>query len=304
MEFEVTILGANAAIPANKRFPSSQFLKAGRHRFLIDCGEGTQIRLQDFAVKKGKIRHIFISHLHADHYAGLFGLLGTYILQHREQPLTIFAPPGLEEIIRLQFFYSGTLLPFPLTFVELQPGFNKLFEDDAMEVFSFPIKHRIEAYGFLFSQKEQQRKIIKEKAKEHNIPLKAFSCLKKGENYKAADGSFFSYEEFTEPPPEPASYAYVSDSVFDPQLQTFLQNVTVLYHEATFAADLEEKALKTMHSTSVQAAEIAKMSGAKKLIIGHFSTRYKDTGVLKDEAASVFKASFAAEEGKTYKIAE
>lgn len=301
MPFQVSILGVNAALPAYSRFPTAQFLQAGGHYFLIDCGEGAQIQMQKFGLKKGRIDKIFISHLHADHYAGLFSLLGTYVLQNREAPLTIYGPPGLEDITRLQLFYSGTNLPFPLDFVTLEDGFNVIFESDSWRAYSFPLQHRVPTYGFLFREKNKKRKVIKEKVTGMNVPKEAFPYLKAGEDYTKDDQTFYA-EELTRPPDPPLSYAYVSDTLYDPGIISYIHECSLLYHEATFTTDFEEKAGRTMHTTAAQAAKIAVKANAGKLLLGHFSTRFKDTSVFEEEAQKVFPDALSAVEGQTYKI--
>ncbi len=259
--------------------------------------------MRKFKIKSSKISHIFISHLHGDHYLGLMGLLSSYALSKRTKPLTIFGPKGLDEIITTQFRWSNTRLTYPLTFLETNPeGLNLLMDHPRFTVHSFPLTHRLPTTGFLISEKPGLRNLIKEKLLEKRIPLEAIQSLRKGLDFLDKNGDFYSLSDYTHPLLPLRSYAYCSDTCFEPRLANYLKSPTLLYHESTFMeADLE-RAKVTFHSTAKQAAEIAILLQAKSLILGHFSSRYVDLEEMLEEAKTVFANTELSEEGKTYSI--
>lgn len=303
MIFELTILGANAAIPAHGRFPTSQVLCIHHRYYMIDCGEGAQIQLFRYKIKINKIHAIFISHLHGDHYLGLMGLLNTMNLRGRTEPLYLHAPKGLKEIISLQLKYSHSILNYPLFFVETnQEECVFLFEDEKVTVHTIPLLHRIPCCGFLFREKEKDRNLIKEKIPT-DLPVAGRIALKKGENF-AYNNQLLKNEDYTYSPNKRRSYAFCSDTVYLPSLAELIQNVDLLYHEATFTHVHEERAAQTFHSTGAQAAKIAKEAQVEKLVLGHFSTRYYDLSPLLEEAQAIFPNSVLAVEGETISINE
>lgn len=270
---------------------------------MIDCGEGTQIQMRRYKIKSSRISHIFISHLHGDHYLGLMGVLSSYHLSKRTSPLTISGPKGLDEIITTQFRWSNTKLSYPLTFIETNPqGFNLLLDHPRFSVHSFPLTHRIPTTGFLIEEKEGLRSLIKEKLQEKRIPLEAIHSLRNGKSFKDQDGNWYKLEEYTFPLQSLRTYAFCSDTKFEPGLSQYLKEPTLLYHESTFMEADMTRAADTFHSTAKQAAEIANLVKAKSLLLGHFSSRYVELGEMLLEAKTVFPNSELSEEGKTYPI--
>lgn len=303
MKFEVTILGSSSATPIYNRNPSAQILNINERLYLIDCGEGTQQQMLRFDVKASRIDHIFISHLHGDHYLGLVGLLSSMHLNGRTKTLKLFGPSELMEIIDLQLKYSDTTLQYPLEFIATHTDKPELILDTTdITVETIPLNHRIATTGFLFKQKKRLKKIIKEKIIELNIPVNQFSEIKKGADYIAPDGTVYKNWEITNNPKEPKSYAYCSDTIYDESYFEQISNVDLLYHEATFLHSMLDRAQSTFHTTALQAGEVALKTGAKKLLIGHFSARYKTLIELLDEAMSVFPETELAVEGKTFVI--
>lgn len=303
MKFELTILGSNAAVPGNGRHLSAHLLNVHEKYYLIDCGEGTQMQIGKFGIRKSKISHIFISHLHGDHIFGLIGLLTSFSLDGRKEPIHIYSPKGLERLINVQLEISQSHLTYPLHFYEVDTKVHCLiYESDKVEVFSIPLKHRIETSGYLFKEKPLPLNIRPEKIEAHQIPYKAIPSIKAGEDYITPFGKCIDNKELTLPAKPIRSFAYCSDTMYLEDLVPIIKAVDLLYHEATFANDKAEQAIVTMHSTAQQAATIANMARVKKLIIGHFSSRYKNVNVLLEEARSVFPNTLAAEEGKRYEI--
>ena len=307
MKFELTILGNTSPFPSKDRLPTSQILNINERLYLIDCGEGTQIRMNELGIKRMKIDHIFISHLHGDHYFGLFGLLGSYRMARRTTPLHIHCPTGLQELIELEAKISlaGPFL-FPLHFHETTAKKSKKILDNAdIEVFTIPLKHgEIPTTGFLFKEKEQPRKMIKSKIAEYNIPFQAIPAIKNGGFFKTPEGKVIKNKELTFAPPAPRSYAFCSDTAYHLPIIPIIKNVDLLYHEATFNQEDGIDASKKGHSNTIEAATIAKKAKAKKLILGHFSSRYTDLEALAEEAKTVFKNTEVAEEKKTFVIGE
>jgi ribonuclease Z len=304
LEFEVTILGSNSAIPAHGRNQTSQLVSVGNSFLLIDCGEGTQIQLRKFRLKFGRIDFILISHLHGDHFYGLMGLISSFHLVKRERLLTIFGPSGLDEIITTQLKHTNTKLSFPLRFVPTRAdGKNLILEEPMFRVYTFPLQHRIPCTGFLIEEKPGLRNMVKEKLAKVQMPIEAIISLREGKDYLDTDGKIlFRVDEFTYPPKESKKYGYCSDTIFDPSLVEYIKDVDLLYHEATFGDDETERAGTTFHSTSRQAAVIAMKANAGRLLLGHYSSRYKDLRPILDQAKEVFENSFLSEEGITFTI--
>jgi len=271
---------------------------------MVDCGEGTQHQLKLHRVKSSKIDHIFISHLHGDHYLGLMGLISTFHLNSRTSPLHIFGPKGLDEIITLHLKYSHTQLKFPLHFTETSTeGKNLLLEQGNIRVFSFPLKHRIPCTGFSFEETYRQQKLIKEKIVGTGMSVAEIQSLLQGKDVVEADGKLkYVASEFTHQSVPPRRYAFCSDTVFDPTLIPYIQGVDLLYHESTFMAADKERAKLTLHSTTEEAATIAKTAKVKELLLGHYSIRYVDLYPLLWEAKAIFDATHLSEEGKMYVI--
>lgn len=302
-DFEVTILGNTSSIPVHGRNHTAQVVRFGQECLLIDCGEGTQIQMRKFKIKSSRINYIFISHLHGDHYLGLMGVLSSYHLAKRTSPLTIYGPKGLDEIITTQFRWSNTKLSYPLTFVETTPeGKNLLLDHPRFSVESFPLTHRLPTTGFLIKEKEGLRNLNKVKLLEKKIPMAAIHSLRNGKSFSDSEGKLYTLEEYTLPHHPLRSYAFCSDTRFEPKLVSYLAEPTLLYHESTFMEADAARAEVTFHSTARQAGEIAGLVHAKSLLLGHFSSRYVDLEEMLLEAKTVFSRSELSEEGKTYSI--
>ena len=303
MSFEVTILGASSATPTSSRNVSAQLVHLLGRFFLFDCGEGTQIQLRRFGVKIQKINYICISHLHGDHYLGLIGLLSTMSLLNRNKELIIFAPKGLESILNLHLKLSYSVLSFPLKFIVLNTSkMQKIFEDDMFELFSFGLKHRIPCWGFKLLEKKRPRNLLKGIIEKYKIPYSVIESIKSGEDYTTDSGQVLPNKLLTSNPYKPRSYAYCSDTMPFDDLIDYILDVDLLYHDSTFHSNLAKKAKSTFHSTAKQAGIVASKANVKKLILGHFSSRYKKLDILKKDAQSKFKNVDIAIEGKTWKI--
>jgi len=298
MNFELTLLGTNAAMPIPGRAPSAQTLSIRRQPYLIDCGEGTQLRLLECGVRHRRIRQIFISHLHGDHVFGLIGLLTTWQLGDRRKSLDIFAPPSLEEMIRVQLEASHTVLGYPVAFHEVATGrHERIFEDKRVEVFSLPLDHRIPTAGYLFREKPRPDNILPEQIRKYEIPVDLIPAIKAGADYTTTDGRRIAHAVLTKPAPPPRSYAYCSDTRYQPGLIPLLKGVDLLYHEATFLDEHAALADKTGHSTARQAAVLAQEAGVGQLVLGHFSARYSEVEAFAEEARRIFPNCIAGREG-------
>jgi ribonuclease Z len=303
--FQVKILGNNSAVPAHDRNQTSQLLQLDSQYILIDCGEGTQIQLSKLNVRLGRIKTVLISHLHGDHYFGLIGLISTMHLFHRANKLTIFAPPQLREIIEMQLSASETELCFDLDFKPLtHEGKLTILEEEQFKIDAFPLNHGIACYGFIIKENPKQWRIIKEKLPE-NILIQEILKLKSGQDVIDADGIVkYKLNEYTLPPRPSRSYAYCSDTKYDEGIVTHIRDVDLLYHEATFADDMKDRAQLTNHSTATDAAKIARLANVKKLLLGHYSTRYSDLTPLLLEARPIFAETYLSQEGETISLKE
>lgn len=298
---KLTVLGCYAATPRTFSNPTAQVLEMQNRLFLIDCAEGTQVALRRNKIRFSKIKHIFISHLHGDHFYGLIGLISSFRLLNRTQELHIYGPEGIKEIILLQLKYADSWVNFPLIFHELtSPSSERIYEDDKLTVETIPLKHRIYTNGFLFREKPHERKLNPEACRQLGVEICDYQNLKNGKDFVTPQGEVIKNERLTFPPPPPLSYAYCSDTVFDPALARRIKGVSVLYHEATFLEEHKQLAQKTKHSTARQAAEIALNAGASQLILGHYSTRYESIEQFKEEAKTVFSAVELADDGKIF----
>lgn len=303
MNFDFLVLGTGSATPVVNRHPSAFLLSIENESFLIDCGEGTQYRLLEQKVKSSRIRHIFISHLHGDHYFGLIGLLSSWSMNQRKEDLTIFAPRGLDEILTAQFKHSDTRLHYKINFVETNTeNAYSLLNTNLVSVETIPLHHRIPCCGFLFRSKASKRKIVVENLPA-NFPIPYLKMLKDGlDIYDELSGVTYKNEDYTIAGGTSKSFAYCSDTAYNELKINQLKNIDSIYHEATFTDSELKRAEQTNHSTARQAAMIAKQTNAKQLIIGHYSSRYKTLDSHLSEAKEVFENTFLAEEGKTYKI--
>lgn len=301
--FTLNILGSGSAVPTLHRNPSSQLLQYNGLYFLIDCAEGTQLQLKKMKVSAMRIGHILISHLHGDHYFGLIGLITSLHLIGRTAPLYIYGPPQLFDIISLQLDTAQTKLNYPLIFNGLEQGKTvTLFEDENIQLQAFQLVHRIPTWGFLFTEKPGERRIHKDFIARYSPAVETIKSIKEGADYKLDDGSILTNAVITIAPHAPRSYAYCTDTAYSESIVPIIKNVSVLYHEATFMQNRLPDAVKTYHSTSVQAAQIARMANAGALLLGHYSSRYKDLEPLLQEAKAVFERTFAADDGFVMEI--
>lgn len=303
MSFEITLLGSSSAIPTSKRNLPAHVLNVHERFFLIDCGEGTQIQLRANKIRFGKIHHIFISHLHGDHMYGLYGLISTYNLLNRKHPLHIFGPEKLEDILNNHVALFEKKLHFPIIFHVVDPIRNEIiYQDDKLIVESIPLKHKIPSCGFLFKETPYLRNIKKEAIEKYNIPLRDIHGIKEGKDFKTEDGDVIPNKKLTKPAYRSRSYAYCSDTAYTEQITPIIKEVDCLFHEATYLEEMKRMAVKTGHSTAADAAKIAKKAGVKKLIIGHFSARYKNLLKHKKEAQEIFPGAILAEDGMNISI--
>lgn len=299
--FAVTILGNNSALPTLERHPTAQIVTYNDQLILVDCGEGTQMQFARYKIRRSRLRYIFISHLHGDHYFGLIGLLNSLSLLGRQEPLTVFAPPELETILRLQLECSGTILQFDLQFVPLlEEKQGVILNDKDMTVSFFPVRHRIPCYGFIFEMQKRKRKLLPEQARAYEIPAAYYSKLQEGADYQRKDGSIVKNDWVTLPPPPGKKYVYFADTMYVEDLVPFAKDADLVYHETTYLKDLEERAIERYHSTTTQAATLALKANARRLIVGHFSSKYTDLTPFETETREVFPNSDVAQEGATY----
>lgn len=295
----VTILGNNSAIPAFNRHPTAQVLQTADQSFLIDCGEGTQMRMTEYKIRSSKIGHIFISHLHGDHYFGLIGLLTSMGLQSRKHELHLYGPAALIDIINLQLSVAKAQLPYPLHFHPLTKE-GTILDDKKITVECFPVIHRVECWGFLFREKKNLRRIEIEKVKQYNIPPTFFESLHMGADYALNDGTVIKNEWVTSAVSPPKTYAFCADTIYDEGLAEKVKGVDLLYHESTYLHVLQAKAASRFHCTATEAAMIAKKAGVKKLLIGHFSSMYESLDEFRTEACAIFENTELAIEGACY----
>jgi len=301
-QFHTTILGSSAAIPTSLRHTSAQVVQYHNKRFLLDCAEGTQMQLRRFKLPLMKIAHIFISHLHGDHYLGLPGLLFTYHLLGRENTLHIYAPPGMQKIIDLQYELSQLKPSFDIQYHDLTKGEEVLYEDDRLTIESIEMVHRIPTFGFLIREKARPRNIRKKAIQKFNIPQDCMQAIKSGEDFISPSGQKIPNKEITLAPPEPRAYAFCSDTLYTESFLKQIEGVDLLYHGATFMHDKAVIAREKTHSTTIEAATLAKKAGAKKLLVGHYSARYKELEEFRKESATVFPNTLLAEEGDVIPI--
>jgi ribonuclease Z len=304
MSLSLTILGCHSATPRVNAFPTAQYLEINNSHFLIDCGEGTQRQMRKYKVGFSKINHIFISHLHGDHFFGLVGLLSTYGILSREKELHIYGPKGIKEVTLLQLKISQSHAQYPLIFHELTSKESGLiFEDDKVSVRTIPLNHRVYTNGYLFTEKERPRKLHMQNISNYEEIDKAdYLNIKAGKDVILSSGEMIPNSELTLPRDKNLSFAFCSDTKYKPDIIPIIKNVDLLYHEATFLSDREDLAKKTKHATSKQAAQIAKDAEVGQLIIGHYSGRYKDISLFQKEAKEIFENTNLAEPGKIFKI--
>jgi ribonuclease Z len=298
MPFSVTILGSSSAIPTSKRYLTAHLLNHDERFFLIDCGEGTQFQLKRFNQKTSRINHVFISHLHGDHVYGLFGLISSMSMLGRKNALHIYAHPKLENVLNDHFRYFDTELSFPITF----HGFDskssqRIYEDEKLEVLTIPLKHRIPCSGFVFKEKPKLHNIKKEMIEFYGLGIKDIINIKQGADFKTETGKLVPNHKLTTPPLPSKAYVYITDTKILEKVLPLISGTDVLYHEATFLETDSKIAKATYHSTAAQAATLARKANVKKLVLGHFSSRYKNNEKFLEEAISIFKNTVLAEDG-------
>ncbi len=304
MVFEVTVLGANSANFAYGRHHTAQVLNHNQAHFLIDCGEGTQLQMLRFRLRLMRLQTVFITHLHGDHYLGLVGILLTMQLQGRTAPLDIYGPPGLDEIITVQLRCSDTQLNYKVTFHKVlceEPC--QVFENEHIAVTAIPLEHRVVCHGYLFKEKLGKRRILPQYIEQYSLHPGQINALRRGNDIVDEDGRVIvGFEDATLPPLPPRSYAFLSDTRYLPRLAEVVQEVDLVYHEATFTHDMLARAEATFHSTALQAGQLARAAKATTLMLGHFSSRFRDLEPLVTEARTVFPNTILAEEGCRYTI--
>jgi ribonuclease Z len=299
---KVTILGNNSALPAFGRHPTAQIVSVYGEYIMLDCGEAAQIQMQRYGLRWRKMQHIFISHLHGDHYFGLPGLINSMSLLGRTLPLHVYAPAELEDIITRIQSLADTTLTYPFYFHPLPEGAAVLTDTDAFTVSCFPVQHRIQCHGFVIERKTRGRKLRPDKAREYEIPAYYYDKLKQGEDYERKDGFVVKNEWVTEEGPSHKRYAYCADTMYTESILPYIKDVDTLYHECTYMEKDAEKATARFHSTAIQAAQIAKLANAKQLLLGHFSSKYRDLEPFREEAATVFPNVLVTIEGTAYEI--
>ena len=303
LPFSVTILGSSSALPTLNRFPTSQVVNLNEKLYLIDCGEGTQIQLRKYGIKAGKINHIFISHLHGDHIFGLPGLISTMALGGKKGVLHIYSHSDLKLMIDPLLTFMNEMDDFRVIYHPLNFRSRAvIYEDLKLIIESFPLKHRIPCCGFLFREKEHELHLKGDQMEYLKIPIRDRVAIKRGADYQSPDGLLIPNQELTFPAEPVRSYAFCTDTLPRKQIIPIISEADLLYHEATFCDDLKDLALKTYHTTAKQAAKLALDAGARKLIIGHFSSRYKNEKLLEEEARAIFSNTFATNDGDKFEI--
>lgn len=300
---KLTILGCYAATPRTLTNPTSQVLEIRNHMFLIDCGEGTQVQLRKHKIKFSRINHIFISHLHGDHFFGLPGLISTFRLLGRDKEMHVYGPKGIKEAITLLLKLGDSWTNYSLYFHELSSKESELvYEDDKVSVKTIPLDHRIYTNGYLFREKLAERKLDIDAVTKFNIDKAYFQNIKNGKDVVLENGKTIKNELLSSDPPKTKSYAFCSDTAFKPDIVPIIKGVDALYHEATFLASETHLAKKTKHCTATEAAQIAKDAKVGTLILGHYSTRYKSISLFKKEAEQVFENTELGDDGKSFEF--
>jgi ribonuclease Z len=299
---KVTILGNNSALPAFGRHPTAQAVSVYGEVLLIDCGEGTQSQMQRYGLRWRSMHHIFISHLHGDHYFGLPGLINSMSLLGRTAPLHLYAPKELKPILDAILVVADTVLSYPFYFHALPEGASLLVDDPSFSVSCFPVDHRIQCHGFLVERKTRGRKLLPDKCAAYGVPPEAYERLKQGSDYTTSDGTLVKNEWVTLDGPEPRKYAYCADTLFTENYLDAIRGADTIYHECTYLDADRAKATARYHSTAAQAAEMAKMAGAKQLLLGHFSSKYRDLEPFREEAGAIFPNVQVSVEGLVYEV--
>lgn len=299
---KVTILGNNSALPAFGRHPTSQIISVYGEDILLDCGEATQIQMQRYGFRWRKMHHIFISHLHGDHYFGLPGLINSMSLLGRTEPLHLYAPANLKKIIDDILLVADTVLAYPLHFHALPEGSALLVDTKLFSVQCFPVNHRIACHGFLIERKTKGRKLLPDKCSEYEIPAYYYDKIKQGEDYIRKDGTVVQNKWVTEDGPSPKRYAYCADTLYHEDIIQYIRGADTIYHECTYLHADAAKATSRFHSTALEAARIAYLAGVKQLLLGHYSSKYREVQLFQEEAATIFPNVQATIEGAAYEI--
>lgn len=302
--FEITVLGTSSATPTKYRHPSAHYVRLEGSYMLLDCGEGAQRQLSRYGLRVLKISHVFITHLHGDHYFGLPGLITSMALYGRTESLVIIGPPALESMIKVLIIDSDSVLPYELKYIQTQTEFiETVIETEQFKVVSVPLKHRVPCTGFLVQEKGPELKLNVDACVKYKVPVEEYEATKQGADYHSQSQGVIANSILTSPGYKNRTYAYITDTIYDPEyLVPILKDADLLYHEATFLHERAERAAETHHSTALQAAQIAQAANVKQLMIGHFSARYNDAQPLLEEAQSVFANTVEAVEGQTYAV--
>jgi len=301
--FQLNILGCGSALPTTKHFLSSQVLNVREKLYMIDCGEGSQLRFRMMKLRFQRLNHIFLSHLHGDHCFGLIGLISTLNLLGRTADLHIYAQADAQKVFRPMLDYFCKEMTYCVVFHDFDPTKNEvIFEDRSLTVSTIPLKHRVPTAGFLFSEKPKQPHIIREMIDFYQIPVSQIAAIKQGENFVTPEGQVIDHSRLTRPAEPSFRYAYCSDTAYSEKIIPMIEGVDLLYHEATFAEADRVRAKETGHSSAKQAAMIARQANVEKLLLGHFSARYLDETILLDEACEIFPNTFLATEGVVHRF--
>lgn len=303
MKFQLTILGCNSAVPNKDRFTTAQLLQVDNHAYLIDAGEGVQMRLSQFTRQSSKINQVFISHLHGDHILGLMGWLTSLSMRGRTTVMEIFSPEGLQEMVEVQIKWMQAYLSYPIQFNVVDTTVNKkIFEDNRVTVYSIPLIHRVPASGYLFKEKPHKRNMRPEQLEEYNIPHTAIREIKAGKPFIDKNGKTVPLEELLMPPYKQRSFAFCSDTIYNEAIVPIIKGADLLYHETTFLHEALDRAIATKHTTALQAGMIAKAANVGQLVTGHYSSRYFDLNIIVNEAKTHFPNTIAGEDGKVYTV--
>ena len=301
--FRIHILGCGSALPTLKHYPTSQIIELRGKTFMIDCGEGAQIQFRRSRIHFGKINAIFISHLHGDHCFGLLGLLSTFGMLGRTSSLKVYAPKEYESLFKQQLDFFMTGMEYKIEFIPVDTKVSEIiYEDKSLTVETIPLQHRVPCCGFLFREKATLPHIRRDMIDYYEIPVSQINNIKLGKDWITSDGKVIDNSQLVTPAETPRSYAYCSDTKYMPELYKKIQDVTVLYHESTYASENEDRAKLYYHSTAKQAALVAKAANVGKLLLGHYSARYNCEAVLLNEAKAVFPHSFLTQEGDVVEI--
>lgn len=297
-DFNVHILGCGSALPTTRHMATSQIISLRDKLYMIDCGEGTQVQMRHMRIRFSRLNHIFISHLHGDHCFGLPGLISTFGMLGRTADLFIHAPKEIDDYLLPILNLFNKRLPFQVHLKHIDTTkYALVMEDRSLEVYSIPLNHRIPTCGFLFAEKQKEAHLIREMADFYQIPVKCLRSIKQGADYTTPEGEVIANNRLTRPATPSKRYAYCSDTAYTPDIIPFISGVDLLYHEATFIEEDIARARETFHTTAAQAAEIARQAKAKRLVIGHFSARYENDYLLKEEADKIFPDTILAKEG-------